>query len=437
MADMAHSSGGAGPMTPSKVPLDEDGVSSHADSDAHSSVSQQGAADQSMRIAQLEQQLREQAARLEQLALGSSASAVQAGGPSQWQQQQQQQQAQQQQQPSQEQIVRVDAVRPPELTYAGATAGTVLEDWLFKLEQLFAQTRKSESDWTGRAQLAQLHWDRHMAMWWTGRQEAAAAAGAPILSWVAFVAALRKQFVPAGDSQLARTELFKLKMRSGETMEAYMQRAVLLVARAGGLMDGKTAAALALEGVDKSRFPFTCAAVARKERAAGAMGMSFAQMREELTVEAAMEPQLSGRSSNNSNSGGSNGSNGGAKGAANSRQLRINALQQQLKALEEGDEEENADESFGMAPIAAGSDRDRCSKCGAEGHVTPDCKSKKELRRCHRCRQPGHLIADCRQQRKSAQRQGKGKGDAQGQGAGTAGGAAPGAAGGKPAPKNE
>ena len=96
-------------------------------------------------------------------------------------------------------------------------------------------------------------------------------------------------------------------------------------------MDGKTVAALALEGVDKSRFPFTCAAVARKERAAGAMGMSFAQMREELTVEAAMEPQLSGRSSNNSNSGGSNSSNGGAKGAANSRQLRINALQQQLK----------------------------------------------------------------------------------------------------------
>ena len=101
MAGMAHSSGEAGPMTPSKVPLDEDGVSSHADSDAHSSVSQQGAAaaDQSMRIAQLEQQLRElQMARVEQLALGGSAPAVQAGGPSQWQQQQQPQQPQQQQQ---------------------------------------------------------------------------------------------------------------------------------------------------------------------------------------------------------------------------------------------------------------------------------------------------------------------------------------------------
>lgn len=419
MAGGAHSSD---QMTPTKVPLDEDGVSSHADSDAHSSVSQQGADAQSMRIAQLEQQL----ARFEQLALGGRASdRVQQQQQLQQSQQQQPQQQQAPQQPSQQYVVRVDAVRPPELTYAGAMAGTALEDWLFKLGQLFAQTHQLESDWLGRAQVAQLHWDRHMAMWWTGRQETAGAAGTPIQSWVAFEATLRKQFVPAGDSQLARTELFKLTMQSEETMESYMQRAVLLVVRTGGLVEGKTAAALALEGVDKSRFPFTCAAVARKERAAGAAGMSFAHMREELTVEAAMEPQLGGRG--NTSSGGSS-SGGSAKGATNDRQLRINALQQQLKSLEEG-AEEDSDQSFD-----AGSDREargRCFKCGAEGHITPDCQSKKELRRCHRCRQPGHLIAEC-QQGKAAQKQDKGEAPSQG-----AAGTAPGAAGGKPTPKNE
>jgi len=224
-------------------------------------------------------------------------------------------------------------------------------------------------------------------------------------------------------------------------MEAYMQRAVLLVARAGGLVESRTAAALALEGVDKSRFPFTCAAVARKERAAGVVGMSFAQMREELSAEAAMEPQLGGRgggggssssssSSGNSNSGGR--SNGGAKGATNSRQLRINALQQQLKVLEDGDDD-STDGSYGMAPVAtgaAGSEaRHPCHKCGADGHIVRDCKSKKELRTCFGCGKPGHLRHKCPVKRKGAQKQGAAEDEA-------APAAAPGASS-KPAPKNE
>jgi hypothetical protein len=277
-------------------------------------------------------------------------------------------------------------------------------------------------------QLAQLYWDRHMQLWWSSRQQAAAAAGEQVQSWAAFVAALRKQFVPSGDEQLARTELFKLKMRSGESVAAYLQRAVLLVVRAGGLMEGKTAAALALEGVDKSRFPFTCAAVARKERAAGVAGMSFAQMREELTAEAAVEPQL-GRGSNSSSSSSSGGSSGGggAKGATNSKQLRINALQQQLKALEEGDEGSDAEDHVGVAPVET---RDRCTKCGRDGHLAPDCKSKGPLT-CFGCGKPGHKRAQC----KAGKKQGKGEG--QGQGAGATGGAAPGGAGSKPTPKNE
>lgn len=406
----------------------DDGASSSssADSDVRSSASQVAAL--AREVARLEQQLREQAAQFRQLSVGGSAV----------EQQQHPQQARSSQEPLQQ--VRVAAVQPPELTYAGATAGTALEDWLFRLEQLFVQTHKSEAAWAERAQLAQLYWDRHMSLWWIGRQEAAAAAGAPIRSWLAFVAALRKQFVPAGDSQGARTELFKLRMRSGESVEAYMQRVVLLVTRAGSLMEGRTAAALALEGVDKSRFPFTCAAVARKERAAGVEGMSFAQMREELTVEAAMEPQLGGRggssssggasgrpSSSSSSSSSGHSGHSSAKGASGSRQVRINALQQQLRALQEdGDEEDASDDSYSTAALApdgrgssSGADA-RCYKCGVTGHISADCKSSKELRTCFRCKQKGHVRSKC------PERSGAGK---QVEGAGT--GAS------KPAPKNE
>ena len=445
MAGVAHSSGQAGLVTPTKGPQQDEDVSSNAGSDAHSSVSQGADHSNGMRIAQLEQLIREQAAQLERLTLGgSAASSVQASVAEQLQQQSQQQrqsqqqplQQQQQQRPQQEQeVVRVDAVRPPELTFAGATAGSALDDWLFKLDQLFAQTHRAEADWQGRVQLAQLYWDRHMQLWWSSRQQAAAVAGEQIQSWVAFVAALRRQFVPSGDEQLARTELFQLRMRSGESMAAYLQRAVLLVVRAGGLVEGKTAAALALLGVDKSRFPFTCAAVARKERAAGVAGMSFAQMREELTAEAAVEPQLGGRGSSSSSSSGSNSGGGGAKGATNSRQLRINALQQEIKALEEGNVESDSEDHVGVAPIKAGADRgarDRCSctKCGRNGHLAADCKSERPLI-CFGCGKPGHIRAKC----KAAQKQGQG--ETQGQGAGAAGGAAPGGAGSKPTPKNE
>ena len=165
--------------------------------------------------------------------------------------------------------------------------------------------------------------------------------------------------------------------------------------------------------------------------------MSFAQMREELTAEAAVEPQLGGRSSSSSSSGSGSSGGGGAKGTTNSRQVRINALQQQLKALEEGNDESDAEEAYGIAPVTTGSDgeaRDRCAKCGKDGHASPDCKSKKELRSCFYCKKSGHLKPNC-PARKAAggQKQGKGEGQSQGAG-GSAGGAAPG---GKPTPKNE
>ena len=432
VVEVAHSSSQMQPLdqmvTPVKLPVEDDRTSNSADSDVHSSVSQQRGS-QSIRVAEIERRERELEQREQQLRDREQLEHPQqlsAASQLQSQRQQQQQQQQQQQHPQLQLHARSDAVRPLELTYA--TAGAALEDWLFKLKQLFAQLGKSELDWNGRAQLAQLYWDRHMDLWWSGRQEAAVAAGAPIQSWSSFVAALRKQFISTGDSEVARSELFKLRMKSGESMDAYMQRSVLLVARAGSLMESRIAAALTLEGVDKSRFPFTCAAVARKQRAAdssssGQAGMSFAQMRVELTEEALMEPQLSGRSNSSNSGNSSSNTHNHAKSGANNKQLRINALEQQLKAAREEDDNTDADDSrYNTAPVSTGSTL--CNKCGADGHFAQDCKSKKELRSCFRCGKSGHIRSKC-SERKGDQHNKRGEGE---------GGAA---ASSKPAPKNE
>jgi Retrotransposon gag protein/Zinc knuckle len=424
--EVAHSSSQMQPLsqmvTPIKLPVEDDRASNSAESDVHSSGSQQERS-RSIRVAEIERRERELEKREQQLRNREQAGCSQQPSSASQLQSQQQQQQLQQPQPQLQLHTRSDAVRPLELAYA--TAGVALEDWLFKLKQLFAQLGKSELDWNGRAQLAQLYWDRHMDLWWSGRQEAAAAAGAPIQSWSSFVAALRKQFISTGDSEVARSELFKLRMKSGESMDTYMQRSVLLVARAGALMESRIAAALTLEGVDKSRFPFTCAAVARKQRAAdssssGQAGMSFAQMRVELTEEALMEPQLSGRGSSNS----SNSTHNNAKSGANNKQLRINALEQQLKAAREEEDDTDADDSrYNTAPVSTGSSL--CRKCGADGHFAQDCKSKKELRACFRCGKSGHVRSKCPERNRGQQNNQRNEGE----------GAA--AASSKPTPKNE
>lgn len=410
--EVAHSSSQMQPLgqlvTPMKLPVEDDRASNSADSDVHSSVSQQERS-RFTRLAEIERRERELEQREQLLRDREQSGGSQQPSSASLSQSQQQQQQLQQPQPQLQLHTRSDAVRPPELTYA--TAGVGLEDWLFKLKQLFAQLGKSELDWNGRAQLAQLYWDRHMDLWWSGRQEAAAAAGAPIQSWSSFVAALRKQFISTGDSEVARSELFKLRMKAGESMDAYMQRSALLVTRAGTLMESRIAAALTLEGVDKSRFPFTCAAVARKQRTAdssssGQPGMSFAQMRVELTEEALMEPQLSGRG-NVSNTTPSN-----AKSGANNKQLRINALEQQLKAAREEEDDTDAESSrYNTAPVSTGPTL--CRKCGADGHFAQDCKSKKELRACFRCGKSGHIRSKCPERRgHQHNKQGEGEGAA-------------------------
>lgn len=310
--------------------------------------------------------------------------------------------------------VRIAAVQPPELTYVSASKGSALEDWLFKLEQLFAQTRKTEAEWQERVRIAKLHWDRHMFLWWSGCEKAASESGAPIASWTAFVSALRRQFVPAGDAEAARLELFRLRMGGGESMDTYVQRAVLLVARAGGFIDDKMAGALLMEGADASRFPFTVQSVRRRLHEAGMGGLSFAQVRAELSMEAHSEPNLlpaaRGVNSAPAAAGGNYRSNkSGSAGGASSKQVRINALRKQLHALETAGEEGEDSPAEGpskvqVAPVGAGAKGGgshrkpngvACYKCGVEGHVVAECTSKKELRKCYLCEEVGHVRTHC------------------------------------------
>jgi len=365
---------------------------------------------------------------------------------SQYGTQQQQQQQQQQRAPPQ---VRMSAVQPGELLYHSASEGTALPDWLFKLEQLLSQLGVGIGEFDERVRIAAMHWDRQTNVWWNGHAQQAAEAGVPVTGWAAFVAALKANFVPTNDAETAASELLRLRMRGGESMDAYLQRAALLLARADGRLPDVAAARAALDGVDHSRFPFAVAAARRTIRTANPP-LSFHALRAELTALAVDEPALGGRFGGAAGAGGRSSTPGGAatagasggkpsssagrgaSGGGSSSSMTRKQLLQRINALENGQhahgDGEDADDATddgdtavhtapvgakgsGGRPAAAGrpaSDSSssgprrqrRCFKCGSPDHGVAECKSKKELRSCLACHEQGHLVAACPQVRR-------------------------------------
>ena len=420
-----------------------------------------------------QQQLQELQRELEQLRLEKQARLAQEAQALQFRQQllkpqQQQPQQQQQQQPypqpypqphphplqqqqpfSQQQQqrappqVRMSAVQPGELAYHKASEGTALADWLFKLEQLLSQLGVGSGEFGERIRIAAMHWDRQTNVWWEGHVRQAAGAGAPITDWPSFVTALKANFVPTNDAEAAASDLLRLRMRGGESMDAYLQRAALLLARADGRLPDAAAARSALDGVDSSRFPFTVAA-ARKAMRTAVSPLSFHALRAELTALAVDEPALGGRLGGLAGSSGRGGSAPGGvtgasasssrqgaaaagRGGGSSSSMTRKQLLQRINALESGhyayDDEEDADEAADdgntavhTAPVSAkrsagrqaaasrptsdssssGSHRQRrCFKCDSPDHGVRECTSKKELRSCLACHERGHLVATC------------------------------------------
>lgn len=419
--------GGGTSDSPASTSLTDSGVSDSSESADAMRIRELEAQLHSMRVTQ-EMMTRQREAAEQQLLLFQQAqslpqqhrpSAASASSLSRQQPQPAQSQAQ-----ITQPAVRVSAVQPTRLSYGSASAGSGLEDWLFSVEQLLTQMRHTEANGDDRAMIATatLYWDRPMQLWFEAEQQQQQqqrvdhgsqmdSDSAPLTtSWKEFKAALRRQFTPLADDFVARDELLSLRMRGGESMEAYMQRVVLLVTRAGQQIDGRTAATLTLRGVDELRFPFTVSAAKRKERESGTMGMSFAAMRSELTFGAHNEPKLNlhnGGNTNGSNSSGSSSHPRTARGnnsnttTNRNKQIRIAALQQQLQELQE--ESEHDESSLITAPLTAGGGRTgastgdiRCRKCGKSGHVVAECTSKTELRKCFRCNEVGHLANKCR-----------------------------------------
>lgn len=326
---------------------------------------------------------------------------------------QQQQQGQQQAAlplPAPEPQPRRQLVQPQQLQYETAAQGSTLADWLFDVDRLFRQLGLAEGDAARRIAEASLHWDRQVDLWWRGREQQARTAGAPIASWAAFVAALQANFVPTGDAEAAARELLRLRMKATESMDAYMQRAALLLARADSRIDAATAARIAVEGVDSSRFPFALAAVRASMRRKPTM--PFNEVRLELTEAAAHEPGLAAPSVGSSGGAHRQSASSSGRQGASQKQLRISALERQLQQLRAGDSSE--DEAEGTEPVhTAPLGRQRgagsgghvsgkqlvCNKCGAAGHVVSECRSKKDQRTCFVCGQPGHIAMRCEQRK--------------------------------------
>lgn len=178
----------------------------------------------------------------------------------------------------------------------------LLKAWVFQMERLLkAMELSSTQEFTfgDRLSVAQDHWDAGMEAWWTSLCDARAAAGQPaVCSWAGLLAALHETYAPVADGLAAAREMHAIKQGASETMEAYVRRVLELQSRIPpGRLPSHVIGDLALNGVDESRFPWTLSIV-RGEATAHAnaqpsgQGPDMAFLAHRLRTQAHSEPKV-------------------------------------------------------------------------------------------------------------------------------------------------
>jgi hypothetical protein len=267
-------------------------------------------------------------------------------------------------------------VRPPDrLQGTEASTGTVLEDWIFELESCFAASGIAQQSFEIQMMQTRAHWDRSVNTWWNGAQEVAYSAGRPILTWDAFLEAIRANYTPTGDVELARKELMAVCMNEVESMDSYIARVQALVNRVPRtIVPSQVAAMLLLDGIDQERFPQSWSTIFKLEQEARAKppysGLTFEQIRAQLPGVAAREPLKVRQRKQQSGSSTLNQGEPRKSNISNSK-------------------EKEPHETINVI----------CFKCQEEGHYVRDCKGP-EKRTCSACGLVGHLSSSCQSRKK-------------------------------------